>query len=172
MATLTMYEVEGTKKVNAIGYTAKSKELSIEFKSGKMYTFYDVPKSVFTDMQNADNADTFFLKSVKGQYDYAVEDTEAEEAPAPKKPAGKKPGRKPTVESGTREPAEHQSGVKGINWHKVLGRWVVYYRDRANGVEVRVGSYALNELKQAKADLAAAEAEYTKPQRKAKAKAK
>lgn len=44
--------------------------LVVEFKGGAVYNYYDVPESVFMDMQGAVSVGKFLARAIKGVYEY------------------------------------------------------------------------------------------------------
>ncbi len=42
--------------------------LEIEFKSGAVWQYFDVPESVYYEMKAASSCGKFFLANIKGQY--------------------------------------------------------------------------------------------------------
>jgi hypothetical protein len=60
--------------IAAIGYDEAQKELTIEFKKGGTYTYKSIPHAVYTAMQEAVSAGSFFLRNVKGQYLFTIKE--------------------------------------------------------------------------------------------------
>ena len=50
------------------GYDSKSKTLEIEFPSGHVYQYFDVPASVYKALMNADSLGQFFNAEIKDWY--------------------------------------------------------------------------------------------------------
>jgi hypothetical protein len=55
----------------SIGYDTKTKTLEIEFNSGTIWQDFDVPKSEFSKMNNADSLGRYFRDSIKDCYEEA-----------------------------------------------------------------------------------------------------
>ncbi len=55
--------------IASIGYDAKAKSLEIEFNSGMIWQYYDVPKSEFNKMNKADSLGRYFLDNIKDCYE-------------------------------------------------------------------------------------------------------
>ena len=55
--------------IASIGYDAKTKSLEIEFNSGMIWQYYDVPKSEFNKMNKADSLGRCFLDNIKDCYE-------------------------------------------------------------------------------------------------------
>ncbi len=53
--------------IGAVGY---SRVLEIEFESGRVYQYYDVPQDIFEGMQNAESKGRYFNAHIRGQFDY------------------------------------------------------------------------------------------------------
>jgi hypothetical protein len=52
-------------------YDEKEQVLTIEFKNGGSYNYYDVPEKVFEQMKAAPSKGQFLAQHVKGVYRYA-----------------------------------------------------------------------------------------------------
>lgn len=61
--------VESTT-VRSVGYQAKSKVLEIEFQSGTVYQYFDVPKSVHKEFWNADSKGRYFNSEIRDVYPF------------------------------------------------------------------------------------------------------
>lgn len=55
----------------SIGYDAQTKTLEIEFNSGMIWHYLDVPKSEFSGMMKADSPGSYFNESIKDCYEEA-----------------------------------------------------------------------------------------------------
>ncbi len=55
--------------IASIGYDAKTKSLEIEFNSGMIWQYYDLPKSEFNKMNKADSLGRYFLVNIKDCYE-------------------------------------------------------------------------------------------------------
>lgn len=64
-------ETPESSNVARIGYDETSQVLSVEFTSGITYNYYDVPETIFQQMQSASSKGQFLARSVKGVYRYA-----------------------------------------------------------------------------------------------------
>ncbi|KAB0597172.1 KTSC domain-containing protein [Cupriavidus gilardii] len=56
--------------VAAIGYDYRKRVLGIEFVSGKLYHYLDVPASVYRDFMDADSKGGYFNDYILGAYEY------------------------------------------------------------------------------------------------------
>jgi len=52
-------------------YDKESQVLTVEFKNGGRYNYYDVPENVFEQMKSAPSKGQFLAQNVKGSYRYA-----------------------------------------------------------------------------------------------------
>jgi hypothetical protein len=59
-------EVESSV-IGAVGYT---RVLEIEFESGRIYQYFDVPEEVFEGMLSSDSKGRYFNTHVRGKYDF------------------------------------------------------------------------------------------------------
>lgn len=61
-----------SSNIASIGYDQDSMVLEIEFLSGAIYQYYDVPKSIYEGLMAADSHGKFFAAYIKkGGYRYA-----------------------------------------------------------------------------------------------------
>lgn len=60
-----------SSNISRFGYDEDSSTLSVEFNSGGVYEYYDVPSSVFEGMQAASSKGQFLAQNLKGHYRYA-----------------------------------------------------------------------------------------------------
>lgn len=54
--------------IASIGYETSSSTLEIEFNSGTVWQYFDVPENVYYDMTNSGSLGNFFNTNIKGQY--------------------------------------------------------------------------------------------------------
>jgi hypothetical protein len=54
--------------LNSIGYASNSRVLEVEFKSGAVYQYRDVPKKKFDAMMNALSIGAYFNSNIKDRY--------------------------------------------------------------------------------------------------------
>jgi len=52
-------------------YDEASQTLTVEYKSGSRYNYYDVPQHIFEGMRSADSKGKFLNDQIKGVYRYA-----------------------------------------------------------------------------------------------------
>ena len=52
-------------------YDEVSQTLTVEFKSGTRYNYYDVPQHIFEGMESADSKGKYLNANIKGVYRYA-----------------------------------------------------------------------------------------------------
>ncbi len=60
-----------SSNIAGFGYDAGSRVLTVEFKSGGRYEYFDVPSTVFEAMKSAPSKGQFLAQSIKGQFRYA-----------------------------------------------------------------------------------------------------
>lgn len=51
--------------IRAVGYDARSRELEVEFHSGRVYRYFEVPRSVYQHLLTADSVGKYFNDVVK-----------------------------------------------------------------------------------------------------------
>lgn len=56
--------------IKSVGYDPASKILEIEFHSGGIYQYLDVPDMVYSDLMNADSKGKYFHRYVKNVYNH------------------------------------------------------------------------------------------------------
>ena len=56
--------------IRSVGYDGDADVLEIEFQSGGVYRYLEVPRGVFEDMLRADSHGRYFHDHVRGEYDY------------------------------------------------------------------------------------------------------
>ena len=59
-----------SSQVKSHGYDAASKTLAVEFKSGGVYHYHDVPQKTYDDMKEAKSVGSFIGKSIKGVHKF------------------------------------------------------------------------------------------------------
>lgn len=60
------HEVESSV-IRAIGHT---RVLEIEFESGRVYQYYDVPEDIYNAMLNSDSKGRYFNQHIRGKFPY------------------------------------------------------------------------------------------------------
>jgi hypothetical protein len=56
--------------VKSAGYDPAARELEIEFASGELYRYSDVPEAVFQGLQNADSKGRYFGASIRPKFKF------------------------------------------------------------------------------------------------------
>lgn len=59
-----------SSNIAAIGYDDESSTLEIEFTSGGIYQYSDVPRGTYDDLMSASSHGIYFHQNIKGQYDF------------------------------------------------------------------------------------------------------
>jgi hypothetical protein len=54
-----------------IGYDADTHTLTIEFRSGGTYEYYDMEEQVFEGLRSASSLGQYFQENIRGRYRYA-----------------------------------------------------------------------------------------------------
>ncbi|MBK8983158.1 MAG: KTSC domain-containing protein [Ignavibacteria bacterium] len=57
--------------IASLGYDANISTLEVEFNSGAVWQYYDVPESIYYDLMNSGSQGKFFHSNIKGQYNEA-----------------------------------------------------------------------------------------------------
>ncbi len=56
--------------VASAGYDSKNRTLVIQFHSGKIYLYYDVPEEVYKELMEADLVGSYFNAEIRGAFSY------------------------------------------------------------------------------------------------------
>lgn len=72
--TITMYQIQNSSNIKAIGYVHETSTLFVEFLPGKQnhtrtYGFQNVPVELFDEFYHAESKGKFFAAKIKGQFD-------------------------------------------------------------------------------------------------------
>lgn len=57
-----------SSNIRSLGYDFNTSTLEIEFHSGAVWQYFDVPESVYYNMRNSDSLGKYFHANIKGQY--------------------------------------------------------------------------------------------------------
>lgn len=60
-----------SSNISSIGYDEDSLTLEVEFHSGAVYQYFDVPLNVFEGLRDAGSKGQYFAQHIKGYYRYA-----------------------------------------------------------------------------------------------------
>ena len=60
-----------SSNIASVGYDAPTQTLQVEFVSGSLYQYFDVPQNVFEDFIEAGSKGKYFSAQIKGIYRYA-----------------------------------------------------------------------------------------------------
>jgi hypothetical protein len=58
----------------SVGYDAKSRTLRIEFSTGAVYVYSDVPNEVYQGLRSAPSVGRYFATNIKNLYSYEREE--------------------------------------------------------------------------------------------------
>ena len=64
-------ETPDSSNLSRFGYNKDTHVLTVEFKNGGRYNYFDVPEAVFEQMKVAPSKGQFLAKSIKSAYRYA-----------------------------------------------------------------------------------------------------
>lgn len=65
-----MIKIKGSQNIKGIDYDENSKEMTIQFTSGGLYSYQNVPKSIYGKFLKAKSKGSFFADYVKNVYEY------------------------------------------------------------------------------------------------------
>lgn len=66
-----MQRVEVTStSLASVGYDQRSRTLEVEFQSGSVYHYQQVPYAVARGLARADSIGAYFMRRIRGQYAY------------------------------------------------------------------------------------------------------
>ena len=68
---MTWIETPESSNILRFGYDESSQILTVEFKNGGSYNYFDVPEAAFEQMKAASSRGQFLAKNIKGIYRYA-----------------------------------------------------------------------------------------------------
>ncbi|MFT4907568.1 MAG: hypothetical protein ACI978_001651 [Oleispira sp.] len=60
-----------SSNISSIGYDESSSTLQVEFSSGTIYEYFDVPEVLFEGLRDADSAGKYLAVNIKGSYRYS-----------------------------------------------------------------------------------------------------
>ena len=60
--------IVSSSSVASVGYEPKSRTLEIEFHSGSVYEYQEVPPEVFRGLMEAPSVGRYFANKIRGQY--------------------------------------------------------------------------------------------------------
>lgn len=64
-------ETPESSNISRFAYDETSYKLTVEFKNGSMYDYYDVPSHIYEEMKEASSKGQFLARQIKGNYRYA-----------------------------------------------------------------------------------------------------
>lgn len=59
-----------SSNLSSVGYDSNTNTLEIEFNSGAVYRYFDVPEHIYDDLMNAGSHGSFFSQHIKKTYAY------------------------------------------------------------------------------------------------------
>lgn len=60
--------IPGSSNIAGVGYDHDTQELTVQFHSGRRYTYDSVPESVYDALMAADSKGRYFNDNIKNQY--------------------------------------------------------------------------------------------------------
>ena len=60
-----------SSSVAAVGYVVEAQTLEVEFRSGAVYRYFEVPSEVYGSFLVAESKGIYFNRAVKGRFGYA-----------------------------------------------------------------------------------------------------
>ena len=60
--------------ISSVGYDERSSVLEVEFESGAVYDYFDVPPQVYQDLLKASSKGSFISQRVRDQYPFVRRD--------------------------------------------------------------------------------------------------
>ena len=57
-----------SSNINSVGYEESSNTLEIEFKSGSVYQYFNVPQEVYNELLQAGSIGGYFVKNIRDTY--------------------------------------------------------------------------------------------------------
>jgi hypothetical protein len=62
--------IVNSSNIITVGYNADSKILEVEFRTGKVYQYEDVPEDIYQELMAASSKGQFFHDNVMNQYNF------------------------------------------------------------------------------------------------------
>jgi len=62
-------EVSSTS-IHAIGYDSQTKALEVEFKSGRVYRYFDVPPDIYEALMHSDSHGQYFNTNIRDTFKF------------------------------------------------------------------------------------------------------
>lgn len=68
-ARIHRFPVESSSLVS-MGFAKGARVLEVEFRSGAIYQYFDVPQTVFDEFKRAESIGRYFAQSIRGKYEF------------------------------------------------------------------------------------------------------
>ncbi len=62
------FNISGSSVLSRAVYDEKLRILTISFKNGRSYNYYNVPEEIWKSFKDADSKGRFFISNIKGRY--------------------------------------------------------------------------------------------------------
>lgn len=59
-----------SKSIASIGFRSELRVLEVEFRSGALYRYFSVPRSIFEALQKAESKGRYFSQSIRGKFEF------------------------------------------------------------------------------------------------------
>lgn len=63
-----------SSNIKTIGYKKADKVLEVEFNSGRIYHYFEVPESVYNGLISAESIGKYHVENIKNKYSYSIYD--------------------------------------------------------------------------------------------------
>lgn len=63
-----------SSQIKAVGYEASTRTLAVQFNSGSIYHYANVPPTVYDEFVSAESIGKYFGEHIKGHFDYAKQE--------------------------------------------------------------------------------------------------
>lgn len=60
-----------SSNIASVGYDQSSQTLEVEFNSGAIYEYYDVPEFIYQELISASSVGGYFAQQIKNAYNYS-----------------------------------------------------------------------------------------------------
>lgn len=58
----------GSTNIRSVGYDPESNTLEIEFHSGSVYQYFNVPQTIYDELMRAPSLGSYFYKHIRGNF--------------------------------------------------------------------------------------------------------
>jgi KTSC domain len=61
-----------SSNLSSVGYELSTSTLEVEFSTGRVYQYFDVPEHVYQELIHASSVGSYFAQSIKNSYAYSA----------------------------------------------------------------------------------------------------